>query len=126
MCSATLGAWVGERRPGMCSESTRTPPGRTERRITTPPSCSAVSSLPGAPAGPSGRSRGTSGLRLGRLGRLGRRGLAACRLGGLGLGLLGHSVQRQLAAGGDLADLDLDLLADREDVLDVLDAPATD
>src|SRR5690606_20042532 len=101
---------VTERRPGMCSVMTRRPPGRTERRTVAPPSCPAVSSLPGSPGATSGSSRGTSGV--GRGDRL------------LGLVLVEHDVQRQLAARVDLADLDLDLLAHAEHVVDVLDALA--
>src|SRR5690606_1011943 len=102
---------VAERRPGIDSVSTRTPPGRTERRIVAP-SCPAVSSAPASPAGTSGRSQGTSGVRA-----LGR--------GSVGRSLLlDHGVERELAARVDLADLDLDLLADGQHVLDVLDALA--
>src|SRR5690606_6988489 len=92
----------------MDSVRTRTPPGRTERRMTAP-SCPAVSSLPGSPDAMSGRFHGTSGV-----------GLRVVVL------LLRHDgVQRELATRVDLTDLDLDALSDREDLLDRVDALAT-
>src|SRR5690242_8179660 len=89
---------AAERTPGMCSETTRRPPLRTVRR--TPP----------------GRLVKGGSLGVGGLGRLGGLG---------GLALLHHRNQRELAAVVDLGDLDLELLADRDDVLDVVDALAT-
>src|SRR3954452_7477314 len=82
---------AADRTPGMCSVTTRRPPLRTVRR--TPP----------------GRFVKGGSLGVGGLGRLG------------GLALLHHRHQRQLAAVVDLGDLDLELLADRDDVLDVVD-----
>src|SRR6188472_3851053 len=84
---------AAERTPGICSVTTRRPPFRTVRRT------------------PSGRSLKLESLGVGRLG-LGRLGL---------LGVLVHDrYERELAAVVDLADLDLDLLAHGDDVLDVV------
>src|SRR3954453_23534538 len=93
---------AAERTPGMCSETTRRPPLRTVRR--TPP----------------GRLVKGGSLDFGGLGGLG--GLRGLR--GLAV-LLHHRHQGELAAVVDLGDLDLELLADGDDVLDVVDALAT-
>src|SRR5659263_707254 len=109
---------VAESRPGMLSLSTRTPPGRTLRRTNASPSCPAEVELSSEPEALSGSWSGTSGFGT-------RCGLVD---GGRGaVGTIGdHGVQRELAARVDLGDLDLDLLADRDDVLDVLHPLATD
>src|SRR4051794_26417015 len=122
---------VTERRPGIASVSTRTPPGRTERR-TTAPSASPATVWSRDPAGTSGRgTAGTSGVRRRGLllGALAVPGLA----GRLPLGRRPGALavrqdrdERELAARVDLGDLDLHLLADREHVLDVLDPLAAD
>src|SRR5688572_11181066 len=117
---------VADRSPGMRSVRTRTPPGRTERRTRASPSCPADSSLPGSPGGTSGSARGTSGVGAcgGGLGL--RRGVVGSTGSTVSGRLVDNRVQRQLAARVDLADLDLDLLAHPEDVLDVLHALAAD
>src|SRR3954471_20292963 len=72
---------------------------------------------PEVPAATSGSGVAvTSGVGVRRLS--GRRGTLG--------DLVQHGSQRQLAARVDLGDLDLDLLADAEHVLDVLDALAPD
>src|SRR5689334_11654397 len=126
----------------MASVSTRTPPGRTERR-TTAPSASPATVWWRDPEGTSGRgtadtSGDTSGVRrrglllgraaVGRLAVPGRTGgrLAAGLPVGRALTLGQDGDERELAARVDLGDLDLHLLAHREDVLDVLDALAAD
>src|SRR5690606_18787985 len=153
--TATHAPTAVDRCAGMVSVSTRIPPGRTERRMTLP-SCSTWSSVPGSPAGPSGSASGTGvvavlqvgvallaalatvataagALAAGTLVRglllgvaLGR-GLALGRGAGLAVLLvLDDGVQGELAARVDLRELDLDLLAHAEDVLDVLHALAAD
>src|SRR5659263_201519 len=109
---------VAESRPGMLSLSTRTPPGRTVRRTRASPSCPAAVELSGEPDALSGSSSGTSGVDT----RCGRVGSGRGAVGTIG----DHGVQRDLAARVDLGNLDLDLLADRDDVLDVLHPLATD
>src|SRR5690606_19064073 len=148
--TATQAPIVAERWAGMASLSTRIPPGRTERRMTLP-SCSSEISVPGSPAGPRGSASGTGAVAvLPRTGAAlattaaaltartllalalllaGRGGLGGLGRGGLGrltLLVVDDGVQGQLAAGVDLGELDLDLLAHPEDVLDVLHALATD
>ena len=76
--------------------------------------------LLGCPADPGGRAGGPA-ARQASTGSV----APSAGVGGLGA-LLDDRVQRQLAARVDLADLDLDLLADGQDVLDVLDALAAD
>src|SRR5690625_2433179 len=99
---------VAERTPGIASVTTRKPPGRTVRR-TRPPS-SADSSVRVVPCAWSGAS-GT--VVTGSVAR-GRAFLLVV--------VIGHRNERQLAAVVDLADLDLNLLTDRNDVLDGFDA----
>src|SRR4051794_27861325 len=128
--------------PGTCSLMIRSPLGRTVRRTTPPSSFSSVRVVPAglAAAGPVTGERPAAGCRpvvpvawwvmvgsLGDLGLgLGRHGDPRLRpLAGVARGLLDDWDQRQLAAIVDLADLDLDLLADRDDVLDVLHPLAT-
>ena len=96
-------------RVGIASVMTRRPPGRTVRR-TSPPSASrcSVRVVPGSLAGPEQGSHST----------VRRRASAGVSDSSTATG------QGQLAARVDLADLDLDLLADLHDVLDVLDALA--
>ena len=122
---------LAERTPAICSVTTRRPPGRTVRR-TREVTCPAPSRsrLQGAGAPTAGRQR------LRPVSRPAVELLAGCRSVGrsrvarpssapsAARGLLDHGDQRQLAAVVDLGDLDLDLLADRDDVLDVLDALA--
>src|SRR5450755_4611189 len=104
---------VAERSPGMVSVSTRTPPGRTERRTMAPPA-SPLTICSAEPAGFSGSGIPvTSGVRPGRLLRSG----GTLSAGGVGLSLGQHRDQRQLAPRVDSRDLHLDLLADREHVL---------
>src|SRR4051812_40619822 len=104
---------AADRTPGMCSVTTRRPPLRTVRRtppgrlVKTPLSCSGLSC--------SGSSWSGS---LGVVGPVSPVGLG-------GLAVLDHRHQRELAAVVDLGDLDLQLLTDRDDVLDVVDALAT-
>src|SRR5689334_19350248 len=95
-----------DRTPGSASVTTRSPPGSTVRRTSAPPSCSdrRVWVVPGFCCA------ADDAKLLGGLVRI--VGLVAA---------LDDRDQRQLAAVVDLADLDLDLLADRDDVLDVLD-----
>src|SRR5690625_3156751 len=141
--TATQAPIVAERCAGIRSVSTRMPPGSTDRRMRLP-SCSTLSSAPASPAGTSSSwwatsvvavlagaatalaalaataplLAGTLGLFVGLL--------AVGLLGGRLLRLVDYRVQRQLAARVDLGQLDLDLLADVEDVFDVLHALATD
>ena len=107
---------LAERTPGIVSVTTRSPPGRTVRRTRDAPpgavrSLSRVRVEPGCGLGcvrqPSSDSA-SLGVRC-----LGRPRPSAS--------LLDDRDQRQLAAVVDLGDLDLDLLADGDDVLDVLD-----
>src|SRR6476659_1673683 len=95
-----------ERTPRIASVTTRSPPGSTVRRTSAPPSCSDRRGwvVPGFCCA------ADDAKLLGGLVRI--VGLVA---------VLDDRDQRQLAAVVDLADLDLDLLADRDDVLDVLD-----
>src|SRR5215208_2019897 len=129
---------AAERCPGTCSLMIRRPLGRTVRRTTPPSSLNSVRVVPDDLAAatlvtgdrPAASRRPvvtvawyvTAGslrdLGLG-LGRDRGRGLRL--VAGVVRGLLDDRDQRQLAAIVDLADLDLDLLADRDDVLDVLD-----
>src|SRR6478735_9235852 len=99
-----------DRTPGSASVTTRSPPGSTVRRTTAPPPWSdrRVRVVPGFCCA------ADDAKLLGGLVRI--VGLVA---------VLDDRDQRQLAAVVDLADLDLDLLADRDDVLDVLDPLAT-
>src|SRR4051812_3943914 len=106
---------VAERWPGMASVRTRTPPGRTVRRTTAPPT-SPATTCSRDPEGVSGRgmpltSAVTSDVRLGRL------LLGVGRRLGATLALRQHRDERQLAARVDLGDLDLHLRADAQDVL---------
>src|SRR3954454_4764492 len=107
----------------MRSVRTRTPPGRTERRTVAPPASPAsVCPEPASPAAIRGRGTApTSGV---------DGGVGGARIGGArvgrgvvrsGLAVGEHRDQRELAPRVDLADLDLDLLAHPEHVLDVLD-----
>src|SRR5579859_6774594 len=101
------------------------PPGSRVRRTAPDPSTpsssnSAVDSTYAADrptesltSGPSSTTANAAELRLGR------------RVRGLGRGLVGdHGGQRELAALVDLGDLDLDLVADLDHVVDVLHALA--
>src|SRR5690606_17373438 len=90
---------VSDWRPGTVSVMMRMPPGRTVRSMRPP-----------SPAERISLTMACSGL-LGRRVRLVR-----------ALGLVDDGDERQLAAVVDLRDLDLDLLAHAQNVLDVLDA----
>src|SRR4051794_40629093 len=98
---------AAERTPGTASVTTRRPPGRTVRR-TVPPLPSSLAIVRVVPARWSRSRAATSGV--GRLSDgLGRGGGVA--VDASGLVLLDHRDERELAAGVDLGDLDLDLLA---------------
>src|SRR3954469_386872 len=130
---------VAERTPGVLSVSTRTPPGRTLRRTSALASPATVVVVPrvsgsGTPDTSDARD-GVGGRRVGRLaGSVGvgaGRRRAGPRLGGRprsrAVALLGDDGgEAQLAARVDLLELDLDLLADREHVLDAVDPLAAD
>src|SRR5690606_38381609 len=98
---------------GTASVTTRSPPGRTVRRIAPAPSL-ARNSVRVEPGGWSTASTVTpfpESVVPGRpSARLSRR-----------RALLGHGDERQLAARVDLGDLHLDLVADLDDVLDLGD-----
>ena len=122
---------LAERTPAICSVITRSPPGQdgTADPGRHPPSASRTVSrvrvLPTFWGTDTGRARdgrltscGSSTARPlsgagGRLGVVRPLGLVGCVAA-----VLDHGDQRQLAAVVDLGDLDLDLLADRDDVLD--------
>src|SRR3954453_7497264 len=102
-----------DRTPGSASVTTRNPPGRTVRRTSPPPSSwdRSVRVVPGfCCAADAAKLLGGLVRAVGLL---------------IGLRALDDRDQRQLAAVVDLTDLDLDLLADQDDVLDVLDPLAT-
>src|SRR5438552_1303304 len=102
-----------ERTVGIASVMTRRPPGSTVRR-TSPPSAS-FRSVRVVNSGVD-RRVGNAVTATGRSRLLGCvRAVAA---------VLEHRYQRELAARVDLGDLDLHLVADLDDVLDVLDALA--
>src|SRR5690606_34849255 len=107
------------------------------------PSCSRRTSVPGAPAGPSGSASGTGGvavlpdavaplaaLALPAPPALTARALTVGLLLGAFLGglllVVDDDVEGELAAGVDLGALDLHLLADGQDVLDVVHPLAAD
>src|SRR5919107_3352167 len=121
---------VAERTPGIVSVSTRRPPGSTVRSTRPPTSSTSITRVTPAGAGADARSvdptpapapvgvgsatvsglRGSGGLGVGRRG-----GLA----GAVTLG--SHRDEADLAAGVDVGDLDLQLVADVDDVLDLAD-----
>src|SRR4051794_39175232 len=109
--AATQTPKATERTPGTCSETTRSPPGSTVRR-TSPPSGSRsrVRVLPTRWSEAGRANSGLDGLGRGGVGRLLARGP-----------LVHDRDERELAAGVDLGDLNLHLVADLDDVLDILD-----